>query len=153
MSGISKQKGSNGMATEKGKAGRPSDYMPEVANDICALLASGESLVKVCKRPGMPDKSTVFRWIAEQEGFRDKYAKATEARADAIFEEMFDIADDVIPDSAEVAKARLRVDTRKWALARMNPRKYGDKVTNELVGKDGGAIQIETSPMSTLFGK
>ena len=141
------------MATEKGKAGRPSDYMPEVADDICALLASGESLVKVCKRPGMPDKSTVFRWIAEQEGFRDKYANATEARADAIFEEMFDIADDVIPDSAEVAKARLRVDTRKWALARMNPRKYGDKVTNELVGKDGGAIQIETSPMSTLFGK
>lgn len=141
------------MATEKGKAGRPSDYMPEVADDICALLASGESLVKVCKRPGMPDKSTVFRWIAEQEGFRDKYAKATEARADAIFEEMFDIADDVIPDSAEVAKARLRVDTRKWALARMNPRKYGDKVTNELVGKDGGAIQIEASPMSTLFGK
>lgn len=141
------------MAAEKGKAGRPSDYMPEVADDICALLASGESLVKVCKRPGMPDKSTVFRWIAAHDDFRDKYAKATEARADAIFEEMFDIADDVLPDSAEVAKARLRVDTRKWALARMNPRKYGDKVTNELVGKDGGAIQIETSPMSTLFGK
>lgn len=141
------------MAAEKGKAGRPSDYMPEVADDICALLASGESLVKVCKRPGMPDKSTVFRWIAAHDDFRDKYAKATEARADAIFEEMFDIADDVIPDSAEVAKARLRVDTRKWALSRMNPRKYGDKVTNELVGKDGGAIQIETSPMSTLFGK
>lgn len=141
------------MAAEKGKAGRPSDYMPEVADDICALLASGESLVKVCKRPGMPDKSTVFRWIAAHDDFRDKYAKATEARADAIFEEMFDIADDVIPDSAEVAKARLRVDTRKWALARMNPRKYGDKITNELVGKDGGTIQIETSPMSTLFGK
>ena len=70
-----------------------------------------------------------------------------------LFEEIFEIADDVIPDAAEVAKARLRVDTRKWALARMNPRKYGDKVTNELVGKDGGAIQIETSPMSTLFGK
>ncbi|RKR65550.1 hypothetical protein C7387_2295 [Yokenella regensburgei] len=141
------------MAAEKGKAGRPSDYMPEVADDICALLSSGESLVKVCKRPGMPDKSTVFRWMAEHEEFRDKYVKATEARADAIFEEMFDIADDVLPDSAEVAKARLRVDTRKWALARMNPRKYGDKVTNELVGKDGGAIKIETSPMSTLFGK
>lgn len=140
------------MATDN-KPGRPSDYTPEVADDICALLASGESLLRVCKRQGMPDKSTVFRWMAAHEDFRDKYAKATEARADAIFEEMFDIADDALPDSAEVAKARLRVDTRKWALARMNPRKYGDKVTNELVGKDGGAIQIETSPMSTLFGK
>ncbi|MGK9174118.1 ubiquitin carboxyl-hydrolase [Yokenella regensburgei] len=140
------------MATEN-KTGRPSEYTSEVADDICALIASGESLLKVCKKQEMPDKSTVFRWLAVHEEFRDKYAKATEARADAIFEDMFDIADDVIPDSAEVAKARLRVDTRKWALARMNPRKYGDKVTNELVGKDGGAIQIETSPMSTLFGK
>ena len=141
------------MAAKINQGGRPSDYMPEVADDICALLSGGESLVKACKRPGMPDKSTVFRWLAEHSEFRDKYAKATEARADAIFEEIFDIADGVIPDSAEVAKARLRVDTRKWALARMNPRKYGDKVTNEIVGKDGGAIQVETSPMSTLFGK
>lgn len=37
------------MATEKKNVGRPSDYLPEVADDICALLASGESLVKVCK--------------------------------------------------------------------------------------------------------
>jgi len=140
------------MATEK-KAGRPSDYLPEVADDICALLASGESLLKVCKRPGMPDKSTVFRWMAEHEEFRDKYAKATDARADAIFEELFEISDEAVEDAAAIAKARLRVDTRKWALARMNPRKYGDKVTTELTGKDGGAIQIETSPMSTLFGK
>ncbi|WP_208465701.1 terminase small subunit-like protein, partial [Escherichia coli] len=125
------------MATEKKNVGRPSDYLPEVADDICALLASGESLVKVCKRPGMPAKATVFRWLSEHDDFRDKYAKATEARADSIFEEIFEIADTAIPDAAEVAKARLRVDTRKWALARMNPRKYGDKVTNELVGKDG----------------
>ncbi|HFU4527710.1 TPA: ubiquitin carboxyl-hydrolase [Yersinia enterocolitica] len=140
------------MATKK-KTGRPSDYMPEVADDICALLASGKSLLKACRRPGMPDKSTVFRWLSMHEDFRDKYAKATEARADAIFEDMFDIADGVAEDAAAVGKARLRIDTRKWALARMNPRKYGDKVTNEIVGKDGGAIQIETSPMSTLFGK
>ena len=31
--------------------------------------------------------------------------------------------------------------------------KWRDKVDHELTGKDGGAIQIETSPMSTLFGK
>lgn len=120
------------MATEKGKTGRPSDYLPEVADDICALLASGESLVKVCKRPGMPDKSTVFRWMAAHEDFRDKYAKATEARADSIFEEIFDIADTVAEEAAAVGKARLRIDTRKWALARMNPKKYGDKGSQEI---------------------
>ncbi|WP_312265093.1 terminase small subunit-like protein [Mixta calida] len=119
------------MAT-KPKTGRPSDYLPEVAADICSLLADGESLRKVCERPGMPNKSTVFRWLAQHEEFRDQYAKATETRADAIFEEMFDIADNVAEEAAAVGKARLRIDTRKWALARMNPKKYGDKVSQEI---------------------
>ena len=47
---------------------------------------------------------------------------------------MFEISDEVAPEPSEVAKARLRVDTRKWALARMNPKKYGDKVA--LTGGD-----------------
>jgi len=119
------------MAT-KPKTGRPSDYLPEVAADICSLLAEGESLRKVCERPGMPNKATVFRWLAQHEEFRDQYAKATETRADAIFEGMFDIADSVTEEAAAVAKARLRIDTRKWALARMNPKKYGDKVSQEI---------------------
>lgn len=119
------------MAT-KAKTGRPSDYLPEVAADICALLAEGESLRKVCERPGMPHKATVFRWLAAHDEFRDQYAKATETRADAIFEEMFDIADNVVEEAAAVGKARLRIDTRKWALARMNPKKYGDKVSQEI---------------------
>lgn len=119
------------MATKQ-KTGRPSDYLPEVAADICSLLAEGESLRKVCDRPGMPNKATVFRWLAQHEEFRDQYAKATETRADAIFEEMFDIADEVAEEAAAVGKARLRIDTRKWALARMNPKKYGDKVSQEI---------------------
>ncbi|AXF75424.1 ubiquitin carboxyl-hydrolase [Erwinia tracheiphila] len=138
------------MATKK-KMGRPSDYLPEVADDICALLASGESLVKVCKRPGMPDKSTVFRWLAIHDDFCDKYAKATEARADAIFEDMFDIADDATEEPAAVAKARLRIDTRKWALARMNPKKYGDKVSQEIDHKSSdGSMATKPTTIQLL---
>ncbi|SKA79300.1 hypothetical protein SAMN03097719_3214 [Pantoea ananatis] len=108
------------MATNK-KTGRPSDYLPEVAADICSLLADGESLRKVCERQGMPSKTSVFRWLAEHQEFRDQYAKATETRAEAIFEEMFDIADSVAEEAAAVGKARLRIDTRKWALSAPSP--------------------------------
>ncbi|NBM04344.1 ubiquitin carboxyl-hydrolase [Proteus sp. G2671] len=119
------------MATEK-KMGRPSDYLPEVADDVCALIADGESLRTVCKRPGMPNTTKVMRWLREYPDFREQYAKAMESRADAVFEELFDIADDVKEEPAAVAKARLRIDTRKWALARMSPKKYGDKVTQDI---------------------
>lgn len=138
------------MATNK-KTGRPSDYLPEVAADICSLLADGESLRKVCERPGMPNKATVFRWLAQHDEFRDQYAKATETRADAIFEEMFDIADNVAEEAAAVGKARLRIDTRKWALARMNPKKYGDKVSQEIDHKSSdGSMATKPTTIQLL---
>lgn len=139
------------MATTN-KTGRPSDYLPEVAADICSLLADGESLRKVCERQGMPAKATVFRWLAQHEEFRDQYAKATETRADAIFEEMFDIADSVAEEAAAVAKARLRIDTRKWALARMNPKKYGDKVSQEIDHKSSDGSMTTKPTTIRLVG-
>lgn len=99
------------MAT-KAKTGRTSDYLPEVAADICSLLADGESLRKVFERSGMSGKATVFRLLAQHEDFRDQYAKATDTRANAIFEEIFDTADEVAEESAAVAKTRLLIDTR-----------------------------------------
>ncbi|MEQ4710671.1 ubiquitin carboxyl-hydrolase [Providencia alcalifaciens] len=128
------------MAT-KTKMGRPSDYLPEVADDICTLIADGESLRSVCKKKGMPNMTKIMRWLRENADFREQYAKAMESRADAVFEELFDIADDVAEEPAAISKAKLRIDTRKWALSRMSPKKYGDKITTELTGKDGGAIQ------------
>lgn len=141
------------MATEKNKVGRPSEYMPEVGDDICMLIASGESVLKISERPGMPAQSTIYKWLSEQNEFSEKYRRAREAQADYFADEMIGIADDCLPDATEVAKAKLRIDARKWYVTKVAPRKYGDKVTTELTGKDGGAIQIETSPMSTLFGK
>ena len=46
--------------------------------------------------------------------------------------------------SEAIQRNRLRVDTRKWMLAKMLPKVYGDhtKVTNEHTGKDGGPIQL-----------
>jgi hypothetical protein len=48
-----------------------------------------------------------------------------------------------VPLSPDViARNRLRVDTRKWMLAKMLPKVYGEKITQEVTGKDGGAIQV-----------
>ncbi|MFU2148819.1 hypothetical protein ACM55O_21220 [Hafnia paralvei] len=130
------------MAT-KAKTGRPSDYLPEVADDICALIASGESVLNISKRPGMPAQSTIYKWLSEHEEFSEKYRRARETQADYFADEMIGIADSCIPDAAEVAKAKLRIDARKWYVTKVAPRKYGERITNELVGQNGGPIQHE----------
>jgi hypothetical protein len=115
-------------------------YTPEMGTRICEEIASGRSLRTICADEGMPDKATVFRWLAADEKFRDQYARAREAQADAMLEEILDIADDgtsdtykddegnVRTDQEVIARSRLRVDTRKWAMSKMAPKKYGDKL-------------------------
>lgn len=107
----------------------------------------------------MPDKATIFRWIARHEDFRDKYAKAKLAQAEHMAEDLLDIADDGSNDWIErqdedgrvaytfngehYQRSRLRLDTRKWLLSKMLPKKYGERVTQEMVGANDGPIQLE----------
>lgn len=53
--------------------GRPTDFGPDIADHICSEIASGRSLRSICTDDGMPDKSTVFRWLSKHETFRDLY--------------------------------------------------------------------------------
>lgn len=127
--------------------GRPTKYTPELGDTICALLTEGKSLRSVCLQEDMPDKSTVFRWLRENKDFQDQYARAKEESTDAMYEEIRDISDDgisVVKGSAEKKSGaiaqivRLQVDTRKWMMSKMKPKKYGDKTD---ITSDGKAIQ------------
>lgn len=135
--------------------GRPTSFTDEIANAICERIADGESLRSICSDDGMPSKSTVFEWLADEKfaRFRTKYAHAREAQADALFDEMLDIADDGSNDWMErknddgenigwrengeaLRRSQLRVSTRQWMAAKLQPKKYGEKVTNVLEGGD-----------------
>lgn len=126
--------------------GRPSDYSEDLAAAICAELAAGRSLRSVCDAASMPDKATVFRWLAKHEAFRDQYARAKEESADALVEDMLAIADDGLNDTYTdedgnertmvdvIQRSKLRVEARKWIASKLKPKKYGDKVQQEVSG-------------------
>jgi hypothetical protein len=42
-----------------------------------------------------------------------------------------------------VAKARLQIDTRKWVACKLLPRRYGERVSAEMTGANGGPIKTE----------
>ena len=137
--------------------GRPSEFSQDTAEAICLRLADGESLRAICLSDDMPAASTVFRWLGAHQSFREQYARAREAQADHFAEEILAIADttqegerrEETEDGYKVVHEdmlghrRLRVDTRKWLMARMAPKKYGDKITQEHTGADGGPVKVE----------
>jgi hypothetical protein len=109
----------------------------------------------------MPGMTTVFRWLAQHEEFRGMYAAARQAQADYLAEELLEIADDARNDWVErrredgtivtvlngenIQRSRVRIDTRKWLLAKLQPKKYGDVQQTQLTGPGGGPLQVERS--------
>lgn len=150
--------------------GRPSGYSQELADRICERLAQGESLRSVCRDDDMPAISSIFKWMREHEEFSKHYARAKEESADAMAEDILEIADNeveqplivdgipfqvdgklvMVKDNVSVQHAKLRVDTRKWLMAKMKPKRYGEKVTNEHTGANGGAIETVTRVERTI---
>lgn len=117
-------------------AGRPSEYSDDLATEICIRLSQGDTLIAICREDGMPDKATVFRWLAKNLEFRDKYARARDEQSDVFAEETVDIAD----NTNDPAKARVQIDARKWFASKVAPKKYGDKTAHELSGPNGQPI-------------
>lgn len=141
------------------KTGRPTDYTPELAAEICSRLAIGDSMRTVCRADDMPNRATVFKWLALHPEFNDQYGIAKESAGECVAEEMFDIADDANNDWMEkldkdeqsigwqlngehIQRSKLRVDIRKWYLSKIKPKKYGDKIA---LGND------PDNPLTTLI--
>lgn len=136
--------------------GRPSEFTTEIADRICDELVAGVSLRTICKADDMPAASTVFKWLRDFPEFSEQYARAKEAQADALFDEILDIADDGTNDwmlsrgddeneawrvnGEHIQRSKLRLDARKWMASKLQPKKYGDKITQELTGAGGAPL-------------
>ena len=129
---------------KKNRGGRPTDYTKDIADKICEQLAMGISMRTVSRDDSFPAMSTMFKWLREHKEFSEQYEKAKQESTDAMAEDILDIADNGTNDWIErenkdgstyevvnndaIQRSRLRVDTRKWLMAKMRPKKYGDHI-------------------------
>ena len=131
----------------------------QIINRICQG-ESTRSILDNANREFLPAYVTFLEWVESDDSLAKHYARAMNIRSDLIFEEIFTIADEtnadvrvtedgkLITDGETVARSRLRVDARKWALSKMQPKKYGDKID---IDHTSGGEKIE--PTRIVFGK
>ena len=106
---------------------------------VCQEIEKGRALRNVLKDENMPSTSTFYQWLDNDEVKAKQYARATEVRADIIFDDILAIADENTNDTSinengievvnndVIQRSRLRIDARKWVLSKLNPKKFGDK--------------------------
>jgi hypothetical protein len=131
-------------------------YTEKRFDDILSSIETGKALGEACKENGVTPQS-FHKWLREDKTKGklkiSKYARACEIRAEIIFEEIMQIADDpredaivtdsgIIMNTEFVQRSRLRIDARKWTLSKMNPKKYGDKIESTLVGDEQRPVII-----------
>jgi hypothetical protein len=118
-----------------------------IFNHVCSQIEKGRALRNVLKDENMPSTSTFYQWLDNNEDKAKQYARATEVRADIIFDDILSIADENTNDTFVndngievvnndvIQRSRLRIDARKWVLSKLNPKKYGDKIQQEHSGE------------------
>jgi hypothetical protein len=119
----------------------------QVMNYVCAELANTaiglENVLKRAPQP-MPSRKTVMAWIAKDSRIGDRYEQAKQLQIQLIAEDILIIADNcahdylikvnkdgqqvVVLNSDNIQRARLRIDSRKWLMSKLMPKKYGDRL-------------------------
>jgi hypothetical protein len=126
------------------KRGAPTIKTPELLDAIFAGISLGKSARAMCMEVGISQR-VLWNWLANDEELMRQYVRAKELCVDAYAEEIIEISDDGARDTyvdekgrevmnrEVIARAQLRIDARKWYVARLAPKKYGDKlpVTHE----------------------
>lgn len=137
---------------------------PENADTICEMIANRYTLRQIAREIGLSSQSRIMEWVQSDPIFAERYARAMELRVEAFADEIVEISDDGANDWMEregkadlngehIQRSKLRVDTRKWLMAKMAPKKYGEKITAEHTGADGkDLIPPETDRTKLALG-
>jgi len=110
----------------------------ETFNDILYEIEQGNSLISILRRKEFPSTATFYQWLEADENKAKRYVRACEIRADVIFEDIIDIADHSDEDHTPftganvVQRDRLKIDARKWIVAKLHPKKYSDRVYQDI---------------------
>jgi hypothetical protein len=136
-----KHKRQSGMTTKSHKAKVPTKRTKPGSEDRATISAqvlegmrSGLSAFKACKKAGV-NQSTFNLWLNDDADLAAQYARAREDLLEMMASDILDIADRPVgstdsgaTDSGAVADKKVQIDTRKWLLSKLAPKKYGDKL-------------------------
>ena len=140
--------------SEQVTQGDAKDKKQNIKDYICDQIAEGVNLREICREPGMPTWRAVYYWMDDDKEFASAIARAREVGYHAIAHDTLGISDEeperIISDQgsridpAFVAWQKMRVEQRMKLLAKWSPKLYGDRITQEHTGTDGGPVQVVT---------
>jgi transposase-like protein len=118
----------------------------EAVERICDEIAKGNPVTTTLQSFGVVSFSTFQTWLRKYPDLKLNYDEAVKQREQYLFDEMISIAysespkkvikyrngkeyETILKDSVE--DRRLKINTLKWVLSKMNPNKFGERIVLE----------------------
>lgn len=140
--------------TEKTKTAKPERDKASICQAVLQGMRDGLSAFKACQAAGVP-QSTFNRWVDADAKLVEDYAHAREDLIERMANEVLELADSEVPETGDgkrdwqaIQQRKLQVDSRKWLLSKLAPKKYGDRL--ELAGDKENPLQVQTIDASKL---
>ena len=142
-------------------------YTEEIPDAIIEWISDGKPLREFCRQPSTPNWRTVYLWREAHPDFDTRFARARDMGADAIAERALEIADTPLEGVRReiggrdgdkevhedmLGHRKLQVETRLKLLAKWNPKKYGDRLINNLTGPDDEPLAPPVFQVSMAAG-
>ena len=121
------------LETIGGEAGR---YGPETRLQLLRLVADGQTVAAACRALQVP-RGAPFWWGRADPRYAVALAHARKAGAAAMAGDALDIADEPGLDRDGIQQARLRVATRQWMAARLDPEAWGERQQHAVTVHEG----------------
>ena len=130
----------------------------ELIPEVLESIRETGNLRKSCEKHGVKP-STFLLWVNGDSSLAEQYAQAREIGLEAMAHDILDIADEgrndtyvddkgnVQVDTDVIARSRLRVDSRKWLLSKLLPKKYGEKLDLTSDGKQLPQVTVNVPPL------
>lgn len=108
-------------------------YSPELGLKICEQIAEGETLTAVCKKDGMPHRTTFNRWLTSHPDLRAAYNAARQLSAYSFEEEAIDLARELKAKKAltsqQVRACEVLLNQLRWSAAKRNKPEFSEKAS------------------------
>lgn len=115
---------------------------------VCERIKAGESMRRAAQEEGVPH-SDVMAWVRDKPEFADHYARACEARLLTLEDKLLFLCEQghnvaALPEGgyAMLQAVKLEIDTLKWTLSKLMPKKYGER---QAVALEGGKKPVEVA--------
>jgi hypothetical protein len=116
---------------------------PELLEQICELIADGKSLRSICAE-GKMEKKTIMRWLRDDHEFQAAYAQARQHSADAMAEQLQDLAQEALASPERAQAVRVAADILKWTASKLKPKSYGERIEQHVIEEAASPAEVDS---------